>query len=151
MLSAEGDEKVWDLSALYAFRGAIFSGQGDRIFPLLRDYSQSRLTGEHIPYPFEAWPENDCRQTSAESALYARIFTEGWFGLTPAGLRRFTAAPNPPAAVPESELNDVPAFGHVLDFALKGRELEIRCDGKVFAVTSGPREIELPERSLNEA
>ena len=151
MLSAEGDEKVWDRSALYAFRGAIFAGQGGRVFPLLRDYSESRLTGEHIPYPFEAWPENDCRQTSAESALYARIFTEGWFGLTPAGLRRFTAAPNPPAAVPESELNDVPAFGHVLDFALKGRELEIRCDGKVFAVTSAPREIELPERSLNEA
>jgi len=151
MLSAEGDEKVWDRSALYAFRGAIFSGQGDRVFPLLRDYSETRLTGEHIPYPFEAWPENDCRQTSAESALYARIFTEGWFGLVPAGLRRFTAAPNPPAAVPESELNDVPAFGHVLDFSLKGRELEIRCDGKLFAAGPAPREIELPERSLNEA
>lgn len=150
MLSAEGDEKVWDRSALYAFRGAFFSGQGDRVFHLLRDYSETRLTGEHIPYPFEAWPENDCRQTSAESALYARIFTEGWFGLTPAGLRRFTAAPNPPAAVPESELNDVPAFGHVLDFALKGRELEIRCDGKIFFLGSAPREIELPERTPDE-
>ena len=52
---------------------------------------------------------------------------------------------------PESELNDVPAFGHVLDFALKGRELEIRCDGKVFVTGSAPREIELPERTPDEA
>ena len=147
MLSAEGDEKVWDRSALYAFRGALFAGKADRVFPMLRRYSACRLTGEHIPYPFEAWPENDCRQTSAESALYARIFTEGWFGIVPAGLRRFTVSPNAPGAVPESELGNVPAFGHRLDFTLKGRKTEVCCDGEPVAAGTGPFEVLLPEHS----
>ncbi|MBR7138832.1 MAG: hypothetical protein IKD44_04745 [Lentisphaeria bacterium] len=145
MLSAEGDEKVWDRSALYAFRGAFYAGCGERIFPMLKDYSAARLTGEHIPYPFEAWPENDCRQTSAESALYARIFTEGWFGIAPAGLRSFTVRPNSPPQVSESELCNVPAFGHRLDFSLKGGMLEIRCDGESLAVTDGSATVEIPE------
>ena len=145
MLSAEGDDKVWDRSALYAFRGAFYAGCGERVFPMLKDYSAARLTGEHIPYPFEAWPENDCRQTSAESALYARIFTEGWFGIAPAGLRSFTVRPNPPAQVSESELCNVPAFGHRLDFSLKGGTLEVRCDGETLAVTDQTATVEVPE------
>lgn len=91
MLSAEGDKNgvTWDRSLLYAFRGVFAAGLGDGVMDKLREYSRSRLLGEHVPYPVEAWPEENMRHLSAESALYCRIFTEGLFGLDPNGFGSF--------------------------------------------------------------
>ena len=59
-------------------------------------YSRTRLLGEHVPYAVEAWPEGGQRHLSAESALYARIITEGLFGIRPVGLSAFELTPRLP-------------------------------------------------------
>ena len=116
MLSAEGDKKgvTWDRSVLYAFRGVFASGLGDRVFDKFLDYSRTRLLGEHVPYPVEAWPEQNMRHLSAESALYCRIVTEGLFGIDPTGLGKFEVKAHLPKGVERMTLKNVRVFGRVL-------------------------------------
>ena len=78
-------------------------------------YSASRLLGEHVPYPVEAWPEGNRRHLAAESALYCRIVTEGLFGIMPQGLRSFTVKPWLPDGCNRMELRSIRAFGHEFD------------------------------------
>ncbi|MBI3711399.1 MAG: hypothetical protein HY253_00315 [Burkholderiales bacterium] len=111
LLSEAGSTTYWDRSTLYAFRGLMKVGELERVFPYFQYYSRLRLTGEHVPYAIEAWPEGNQRHLSAESALYARVVTEGLFGIEPLGLRSFNIAPRLPAAWPKMALKNVRAFG----------------------------------------
>lgn len=122
MLCAEGDKKgvTWDRSLLYAFRGVFAAGLGDVVTDKLREYSRSRLLGEHVPYPVEAWPEGGKRHLSAESALYCRIVTEGLFGIDPTGLGTFDVKPHLPKGVRRMSLRNVRAFGRVFDIEVDG-------------------------------
>ncbi len=122
MLCAEGDRRgvTWDRSALYAFRGVFAAGQGGRAMDKFVAYSRSRLLGEHVPYPVEAWPEGGKRHVSAESALYCRIVTEGLFGIDPAGLGSFDARPHLPEGVERMSLKNVRAFGRVFSITVDG-------------------------------
>jgi len=76
-----------------------------------------------VPYAIEAWPEGSQRHLSAESALYARIITEGLFGIRPTGLRSFTVSPRLPAGWPSMTLRRIHLCGECLD-------LEVRRDEK---------------------
>ena len=131
MLSAEGDKKgvTWDRSLLYAFRGVFAAGLGDGVTDKLRGYSRSRLLGEHVPYPVEAWPEENMRHLSAESALYCRIVTEGIFGIDPTGFGTFELKPHLPKGVERMSLRNVRAFG---------REFSIEVDGSNVRVVDNP-------------
>ena len=122
MLSAEGDKKgvTWDRSLLYAFRGVFAAGLGDCVTDKLREYSRSRLLGEHVPYPVEAWPEENMRHLSAESALYCRIVTEGIFGIDPTGFGTFELKPHLPKGVERMSLRNVRAFGRVFSIEVDG-------------------------------
>ncbi|MEL6824037.1 MAG: six-hairpin glycosidase-like protein, partial [Calditrichota bacterium] len=60
----------WDRATLYALRGALTVGETELAFARLHQYSQKRLLGDHVPYAIEAWPENNMKHLSAESALY---------------------------------------------------------------------------------
>lgn len=115
MLTQAGSETFWDRSTLYAFRGALMAGDTERTLGFLQYYSQTRLLGNHVPYAIEAWPEGNQRHLSAESALYARIITEGLFGIRPTGLRRFSVTPRLPKAWPEMSLRHVRICGGDFD------------------------------------
>lgn len=111
LLSEAGSKTYWDRSTLYAFRGLMKVGELERVFPYFQYYSRLRLTGEHVPYAIEAWPEGNQRHLSAESALYARVVTEGLFGIEPLGLRSFSIAPRLPREWSKMALKNIRAFG----------------------------------------
>ena len=106
----------WDRATLYALRGAFRAGAADRAYEKLAAYSRRRLLGAHVPYPVEAYPENDQRHLAAESALYCRIITEGMLGIEPVGLSSFRLSPKLPSAWDEVTLERL---------ALQGREVDV--------------------------
>lgn len=111
LLTEANDKTFWDRSTLYALRGVFQAGRADRALPFLEIYSATRLLGDHVPYPIEAWPEGSQRHLSTESALYARIFTEGLFGIRPTGLRSFDLTPSLPSSWDDMSLSAIKAFG----------------------------------------
>jgi hypothetical protein len=119
LASQAGDKTFWDRATLYALRGVLAAGETQRAIQFLTYYSHRRLLGDHVPYPVEAWPEGGQRHLAAESALYCRVFTEGLFGIRPAGLRAFTLTPRLPAGWPEMQLKNVRAFGQSFDIRVK--------------------------------
>lgn len=120
--TASDDPTIWDRSTLYGLRGAIAAGDVQRATEHLLDYSRRRLLGDHVPYPFEAHPEGDKRQLAAESALYCRVFTEGYFGLRPTGLRSMDMTPHLPAGWPRMALRGLNAGGRTLDVVMTRRD-----------------------------
>lgn len=132
LLTQEGSTTYWDRSTLYALRGAFAGGATEKALFYLQHYAKTRLTGEHVPYPIEAWPEGNQRHLSAESGLYVRIITEGLFGIRPTGLRSFALSPRLPADWPTMELNAIKAFGGDLDVKVSRVEnkLEVTVSNK---------------------
>ena len=116
--SVSGMSGYWDRSTLYAFRGLAFSGRSDVVLPRLTAYTNERLLGTHVPYPVEAYPEGGGSHLAAESALYARVFTEGVFGIVPTGLRSFLVKPNLPASWSKAALRSLRAYGAEVDVEL---------------------------------
>jgi len=111
VLTEAGDKTFWDRATLYALRGLLKAGELERTMPYLRYYSGRRLLGDHVPYAVEAWPEGQQRHLSAESGLYARVMTEGLFGIEATSLRSFTIAPRLPKGWPRMALRNMRAFG----------------------------------------
>ncbi|MGN0218062.1 MAG: hypothetical protein ACI4AJ_06315 [Bacteroidaceae bacterium] len=137
LLSQAGTTIFWDRSTLYALRGVFMAGETEKAHRYLQSYSHTRLLGNHVPYAVEAWPEGGQRHLSAESALYARIFTEGVFGIRPTGLRSFTFSPRLPKPWNHMSLHDIKAFAHsfTIDVARKDESHLSVC------VTTGGREV----------
>lgn len=135
MLTQAGTETFWDRSTLYALRGAYAVGERGLTTDFLKKYSNKRLLGDHVPYAVEAWPEGNQRHLSAESALYARIYTEGLFGIRPRGFSSFTLRPQLPDGWDKMNLRHVRAFGGDFDV-----EVTRHGDSKVHVrVTDGGR------------
>jgi len=100
-------------------------------------YSTTRLLGEHVPYPVEAWPEGGQRHLAAESALYCRAVTEGLFGINPVGLNKFTIQPWLPKGWDTMKLKNIKAFDRTFDIEVSSNgEDEIiimkMSDGKII-------------------
>ena len=127
ILTESGSTTFWDRSTLYAFRGLLANGATDHCMNYFSYYSTTRLLGEHVPYPVEAWPEGDQRQLAAESALYCRAVTEGLFGINPTGLNRFTLAPWLPDGWNYMKLLNIKSFDHEFDIevARKGSGISV--------------------------
>ena len=119
LVTQEGDSTFWDRSTLYALRGAFAVGATDKAMRYLRQYSGKRLLGDHVPYAIEAWPEGNQRHLSAESGLYARIITEGLFGIRLTGFRSFTLTPRLPSDWDYMNLRHVKAFGADFDIEVR--------------------------------
>lgn len=119
VLTQSGSKTFWDRSTLYAMRGVLSIGETDKVIDHLEYYSKTRLLGEHVPYPVEAWPEGSQRHLSAESGLYCRIFTEGLFGIRPTGLDSFQLIPRLPKDWDQMELNHIRTFGKDIDISVK--------------------------------
>jgi len=86
----------WDRATLYALRGAFKAGAVELATDRLTQFSKKRLLGDHVPYVIEAYPENNMKHLSAESALYCRVITEGLLGIEPTGLNQFNFQPRLP-------------------------------------------------------
>lgn len=150
--SEAGNTTFWDRATLYAFRGILAAGETDTAVRYLKYYSQKRLLGEHVPYAVEAWPEGDQRHLSAESGLYARVFTEGLFGIEPTGFGKFTCAPRLPTGWHEMALRHIRLFGRDFDVKARrgtgGTEVVVReGSATVFNTTwdgGAPIEVRLP-------
>lgn len=142
MLTQAGSETFWDRSTLYALRGALMAGDTERTLGFLQYYSRTRLLGSHVPYAIEAWPEGNQRHLSAESALYARIITEGLFGIRPTGLRSFSVSPRLPKDWPEMTLRHIRICGSDFDLRVHrdSRQrlgIQLIKDGKVAKEVTG--------------
>lgn len=111
LLTQAGSETFWDRTTLYALRGLFASGAVEEAVNFLKNYSDTRLLGEHVPYPIEAWPEGNQRHLAAESGLYCRVYTEGLFGIRPTGFHSFMVAPQLPAEWGSMALRNIRAFG----------------------------------------
>jgi hypothetical protein len=124
LASLAGNRTFWDRSTLYGLRGVFAAGETEKALRFLSYYSQRRLLGEHVPYAVEAYPEGNQRHLSAESGLYARIFTEGMFGYRPMGLRSFNLTPRLPKAWDHMALRRFSAGGQQFDInvARAGRD-----------------------------
>ncbi|WP_342119271.1 hypothetical protein [Pseudoduganella sp. OTU4001] len=141
VLTEAGDKTFWDRATLYALRGLLKAGELERTMPYLRYYSSRRLLGEHVPYAVEAWPEGQQRHLSAESGLYARVVTEGLFGIEATSLRSFTIAPRLPKGWPGMALRHMRAFGAggqgsgidiVTTRSKGGQRVHVSLDGKTL-------------------
>ena len=126
----------WDRATLYAFRGAFAAGETKRTIKYIKEYSERRLLGEHVPYPVEAFPEGNQRHLSAESALYCRIITEGLFGIRPTGLNSFSFSPKMPEGWNEMALRKIRSFGKTYDIEVNRIEdsllIKVFSDDQIF-------------------
>jgi len=118
----------WDRGTLYALRGTFLAGATEPSLQKLSEFSEKRLLGDRVPYVVEAYPEGNMAHLSAESGLYARVFTEGMFGIVPTGLKSFKFTPRLPKEWNEMSLERIKAFDE--DFTI-----EIKRKGKKLAVT----------------
>ncbi len=121
--SEAGNKTFWDRATLYAFRGIFAAKETDTAMEYFKYYSRKRLLGEHVPYAVEAWPEGDQRHLSAESALYARVITEGIFGIEPTGFNQFNLAPYLPSDWDNMCLNHIRALGQNFDICVERQDL----------------------------
>lgn len=115
----QGPKVFWDRGTLYALRGAFKAGATELALDRLNAFSQKRLTGDHVPYVIEAFPENNMRHLSAESALFCRIFTEGLLGIEPTGFKSFTMTPQLPGGWERFSLTRMLAFQSDLHILLE--------------------------------
>ena len=122
LLTQAGSETFWDRSTLYALRGVYAVGATEKATEFMKKYSATRLLGDHVPYAIEAWPEGSQRHLSAESALYARIITEGMFGIRPTGFKRCTLTPRLPKDWSFMNLKNIHAFDACFDVEVKRLE-----------------------------
>ncbi len=120
------DQSFWDRSTLYGLRGAFAAGDTERAMEHFRAYTRRRLLGEHVPYAVEAWPEGDQRHLSAESALYARIVTEGLFGIEPLALDAFQWTPRLPEDWDHMALRSMHGFGAELDLEVRRADSKLQ-------------------------
>ncbi len=132
LASQAGSTTFWDRSTHYGFRGAFAAGAMDQALPRFLAYSARRLTGDHVPYAVEAYPEGNQRHLSAESALYVRAVTEGLFGLRPTGLRSFELNPHLPAGWKASgmSLGRISIAGTVAGIRVQGDDCVVSVPGK---------------------
>ena len=142
LLTQENDKTFWDRSTLSALRSAVMAGATRRALDFLSYYSRTRLLCSHVPYAIEAWPEGGQRHLSAESALYARIITEGLFGIRPTGLNTFTVSPRLPKEWPEMTLRHIRICNSDFDIRVLRNErqeiiVQLWSDGKMRSQKKG--------------
>ncbi len=118
----------WDRATLYALRGGLKGGAMETVFPKLHNFSKKRLLGSHVPYVIEAYPENNMRHLSAESALYCRIYTEGLLGIEPMGWDKMKIAPDLPQDWNDLQVKNLMVGGVKMDIDIKrkGKKLQIQ-------------------------
>ncbi len=117
----------WDRATLYALRGALRVGEQEIAMEKLKQYSTKRLLGDHVPYPVEAYPENNMKHLSAESALYCRIYLEGLLAIEPVSFSEFKMIPILPKDWDYLELENfyMQGIAHNIIMKRKGKKIKL--------------------------
>ncbi len=127
---------IWDRSTLYCLRGIFATGLVKEATEQLMKYSETRLLGDRVPYPVEAYPEGDKRHLSGESALYCKIFTDGILKLDPESTSSFSLDPTLPTGLDHFYLRRIRAFGREFDVLLDTNGYRVEAYGKVIGKAS---------------
>ncbi len=93
MRSTSDHNTTWDRSLLFALRGTFLAGKAEKGIKETVNYCKNRLLGSHAPYSYEAYPEGNRAHLAAESLLFARVVTEGLFGLRAVGMNKLRIKP----------------------------------------------------------
>ncbi|MEI8121555.1 MAG: hypothetical protein WCI20_05855 [bacterium] len=105
----QGSPTTWDRTTFYALKGIVLGGGIAAALPVLMSICRRRLLGDHVPYAWEF--EMGQLHLAAESTLYARLITEGLFGLRAEGIGRALIRPHMPDAWPSMELRGIVVGG----------------------------------------
>jgi len=110
MRSTSAHNTTWDRSLLFALRGTFLASKAEKGITETINYCKNRLLGSHCPYPYEAYPEGNRAHLAAESLLFARVITEGLFGLKAVGLNRLRIKPQLSDQCPDIALKHIQLF-----------------------------------------
>lgn len=132
MKSTSASNTTWDRSLLFALRGTFLAGYTDKGIEETVRYCKNRLLGSHCPYPFEAYPEGNRAHLAAESLLFARIITEGLFGLKAVGLNKLRIQPRINKECSEIALKNIRLFGKCFDITANQRCIIINYNGNLY-------------------
>lgn len=132
MKSTSANHTTWDRSLLFALRGVLLAGSTDIGMKETVNYCKNRLLGSHCPYPFEAYPEGNRAHLAAESLLFARIITEGLFGLKATGLNQLRIKPQISDQCPEMSLQNIRLFSKCFDITANKNGIILTYDGNVY-------------------
>ena len=127
------DSAIWDRSTLYGFKAAFAAGQAERVMqPLLR-YCRKRLVCDRVPYAVEAYPEGEKRHLSGESALFARVITEGILAIRPESLTGFSFVPALPREMPHLYLSGLHIAGQYWQIRLERETWSVFREDRLWA------------------
>lgn len=136
MKSTSANETTWDRSLLFALRGVFLAGKAETGIKETLNYCKNRLLGSHCPYPFEAFPEGNRAHLAAESLLFARIITEGLFGLRAIGLKKLRIKPQLNEDCNKIALENVKLFSECFDITASANGISVSFDGKTYKTES---------------
>lgn len=132
MKSTSANNTTWDRSLLYALRGVFLSGFADTAINETLNYCRNRLLGSHCPYPFEAYPEGNRAHLAAESILFARIITEGMFGLKAVGLKKLRIKPQINDKCSVISLKNIRIFSKCFDITADAKGITLVYEGTAY-------------------
>ncbi len=122
--STESENIVWDRSALYYIAALFRCGESDNAWDRLIELSTNRLLGDRVPYAIEAWPEYNMRHLSAESALFARIITDGLLNIT-FNKDGFAINPSLPKSIKNMSIKNIYICGNYYDIFIKNGNVKL--------------------------
>lgn len=125
--SCERKEEMWDRSGLYYFSALFRCGYAEDGYKMLKEYSEKRLLGEHVPYPIERLPEG--YHLSDEGALYNRIFIDGMLKITylDSGCE---IQPSLPKNIKKLKVERIVLNGKLRDVEVDGKRITVRTYGE---------------------
>ena len=136
MRSTSAHDTTWDRSLLFALRGTFLASKAEKGMKETINYCKNRLLGSHSPYPYEAYPEGNRAHLAAESLLFARVITEGLFGLRATGLNKLRIKPQLSEKCPEMTLNNIKLFSKCFDIKTDKNGITVIYDGSNYHTDS---------------
>lgn len=134
--STSANDTTWDRSLLFALRGTFLASKAEKVMTETINYCKNRLLGSHAPYPYEAYPEGNRAHLAAESILFARVVTEGLFGLRAVGLNMLRIRPQLSRQCPEMTLNNIKLFSKSFDITADENGITVTCDNNTYHTES---------------
>lgn len=134
--STSANDTTWDRSLLFALRGTFLASKAEKGMTETINYCKNRLLGSHAPYPYEAYPEGNRAHLAAESILFARVVTEGLFGLRAVGLNMLRIRPQLSRQCPEMTLNNIKLFSKSFDITADENGITVTCDNNTYHTES---------------
>ncbi len=132
MKSTSDNDTTWDRSLLFALRGTFLAGKAEKGIEETVNYCKNRILGSHCPYPYEAYPEGNRAHLAAESLLFARVITEGLFGLRAVGMNKLRIIPQLTDACPEISLYAIKLFSKNFNIKADKNGISVEYEGNEY-------------------